>query len=637
MENQPASANPEESKSSIFTSRVPNIKIPNSTSGKLAANHLGIECIKPFENIALAFSGGGFRAATFALGVLAYLNNVHFDDDTDEMKGHSLLQQVTYMSSASGGTITAASYALANAQGKTFGEFYVKLLDNLTGEQVLLHALEILSDKNRWNKRPEKARNIINAFAMAYDEYIFDGEILQTLYYKNGITGHLQEVCFNTTEFYTGQSFRQDKKMVADRKPDNFYKYGNEVIHLDHVVAGQLKLADLLASSSCFPAGFEPIVFPNDFTHAGLNEHMLKASLTLVPQTGDKKESEFIDKKRVGFMDGGITDNQGLQSMMYADGRRIRKETDFAPFDLMMVNDVGSHFIHPYVMPQEDKKNGITLSTLNILVIACFAVALVIFILGLMNHCTAAIAAGSVLALLPLIFMLGVLYLKKQITGASQTANGLKKSLSESIVKLLVSYFTKTPLSVLKQMLAARAESVLMLNMSIFLKRIRQILYDTFYGSKQWSNRGKGNHIYDLSFSNNLNRKSENPPAYLEPSRDMQIVAENAFEMGTTLWFDQAEATHQHIEACIVACGQFTTCYNLIEYINKLEYAHSISKDAYNTAYQGRLDSLKKLLLADFERFKSDPFFLYNQSGIKYKINGFREIKMSGISFPENW
>src|ERR1700743_3675644 len=36
----------------------------------------------PFEHIALAFSGGGFRAASFSLGVLAYLDRVKFDDHT---------------------------------------------------------------------------------------------------------------------------------------------------------------------------------------------------------------------------------------------------------------------------------------------------------------------------------------------------------------------------------------------------------------------------------------------------------------------------------------------------------------------------------------------------------------------------
>ena len=52
-------------------------------------------------NIGLAFSGGGYRAATFDLGTLSFLNSVRLDD------GHTLLDRVTALSSVSGGTIPA--------------------------------------------------------------------------------------------------------------------------------------------------------------------------------------------------------------------------------------------------------------------------------------------------------------------------------------------------------------------------------------------------------------------------------------------------------------------------------------------------------------------------------------------------
>src|ERR1700733_9980552 len=85
---------------------------------------LKVSSIKPFENIALAFSGGGFRAASFGMGVISYLYKVEFNSDDDPLKGNVLLNQVTYMSSASGGTIPTTLYSLYNAQGKTFKDFY---------------------------------------------------------------------------------------------------------------------------------------------------------------------------------------------------------------------------------------------------------------------------------------------------------------------------------------------------------------------------------------------------------------------------------------------------------------------------------------------------------------------------------
>jgi len=609
-------------------------------SGPSAEKYLHVASIKPFENIALAFSGGGFRAASYAMGVLSYLNRAKFDETADPLNGKTLLQQVTYMSSASGGTITTALYSLYNAQGKSFGDFYVKLFETLTGERILENALVTLSDKKRWTERPEKARNIINAFAMAYNESIFKGATLQSLVQSQPGNGHLQEVCFNTTEFFTGQSFRQDIKLVDDPEPDPFYKFGNEVIHLDHAVAKKIKLGDVLAASSCFPAGFEPIVFPGDFVHKELPIDELEGALTLQPQTGDEQEHKFIAQKRVGFMDGGITDNQGLQSMMYADGRRLRGETSFGHFDFMLVNDVGSHFIKPYVMPDQPEHSGWSLSGWNVVIIILFFAAAALAGYGIYYHCAAAAFIGGLFTTLPLIFMGVVYWLKTKIRGVSKSSSplNLRKSFTDKITGLLIRYFTKAPLGVLKQMLEERSESVLMLNLSIFLKRIRQLLYNKFYYSPQWKNRGKGNHIYDLSFSNDINRKRKDPdnpvtPPFLNPSRDMQIVAQAAFNMGTTLWFDKTAAHQQHSEACIIACGQFTTCYNLLEYIDRLLN----NPPVFESAYQNRLTGLREQLAHDYERFKTDPFFMYNNAGREYHIEKFQLLTVNDIPFPENW
>ncbi|MFI5138986.1 MAG: patatin-like phospholipase family protein [Sphingobacteriales bacterium] len=593
-------------------------------SGALQEQFLGHTDIHPFENIALAFSGGGFRAATFALGVLSYFNKIEFDPD-DAHSGQTLLQRVTYLSSASGGTIATALYALCNAQGKTFEAFYVKLFDTLTGDRLLENALIVLSDKKRWEKDSKKGRNIINAFSVAYDEYIFEGHTLESLIHQSKNGAHLQEVCFNTTEFYTGLSFRQDLKLVPDAGKDPYYKYGNENIYVEHAVSKRIKLADALAASSCFPGGFEPIVFPDDFTYQGLSEGALKKATTLKEQTGDKDEKKFIAEKKVGFMDGGITDNQALQSMMYADGRRIRRETSFSPFDLMLVNDVGSYFIKPYVVPELTKHRGINLTWVYRLIFFIFVIGLALAGIGIHCHRPVLDLIGGLVIVIPAIFLWFVSWLKKKIVAVSESPTGF----TEKIIKLMVRYFTKTPIVVLKQMLEARAESVLMLNMSIFMKRIRQLIYNKFYESPEWKNRGKGNHIYDLSFSSDLYRKRNPPLPYLEPSRDIKIVAQTAFNMGTTLWFDEENTNQQHSEACIIACGQFTTCYNLLSYIEKLLKSES--------SYHQRLLALKKQLSADYELFKTDPFFKYNQDGINYKIPKFQPLSVKDIPFPSNW
>jgi hypothetical protein len=601
---------------------------------------LEVDFIKPFENIALAFSGGGFRAASFSLGVLSYFNKVTFSDEVDELNGQTLLQQVRYLSSASGGTITTTLYSLYNAQGKNFGEFYTKLLKGLNGSDLLQQALEILADKKRWDKTPQKSRNIINAFSLAYDQYLFDGLTLQSLYHDPSPAMHLQEVCFNATEFYTGQSFRQAVKLVPDNNTDEYFKYGNREIFVDRSVTGKIKLGDVLAASSCFPAGFEPIVYPKDFTHADLTEHELKGALTLIPQTGDKQETDFITKRQFGLMDGGITDNQGLQSLMDADGRRQSDKTDFSYFDLMLVNDVGSHFIHPYELPKVKKGFELNLWGVFYITLAILLVGTVVAWLGVKHNYTPAMVIGSLLIPIPFIWVSAVLYVRHELLGVSRSSVGmdLKRNFTEKIIQILVSFFSKTPINLITQMLTARAQSVLMLNTSIFLKRIRQLLYDKFYGTAQWKNRGKGNHVYDLSFSNDIYRKNgtDVSPYSLDPSQDMQIVSQTAFNMGTTLWFDKQSSEQQHCEACLIATGQFTTCYNLLEYINRL-LAQKTAGDLYDDKYQNRLLKLQAQMQQDYEHFKIDPFFIYNTSGTDFKVPGFKILKMLDIPFPENW
>jgi hypothetical protein len=604
---------------------------PASILNKHDEQRLEVSAIDPFANIALAFSGGGFRAASFALGVLSYLNKLQFTAEDDPLNGKRLLDQVTYMSSASGGTITTALYALYSAKGESYESFYIKLFGGLDGEFLLQKALSILTHRKAWRNRPDKSRNIINAFSMAYDEYLFSGETLKALYYPAG-NGHLQEVCFNTTEFYTGLSFRQDRKMAPDDAKDLYFKYGNENIYLTQSAAGDIKIADALAASSCFPAGFEPIVFPDDFANEVVSIQQLKEGLTLVPQTGDKAEKAFAAAKMVGFMDGGITDNQGLQSMMYADGRRIRNETTFKCFDLMMVSDVGSYFIKPYVNPPKPKAGGISLNGLYWLVAALFFAAVACVYFGFHCHKTYLAFIGGFFGVIPAILLLIVRWLNGQINGAAESSPlNLRKSFTEKIVRLLLKYLTLTPLPTLKQMLIARADSVLLLNMSVFLKRIRQLLYNKFYDSPEWKNRGKGNHIYDLAFASDIYRKQNPPPSpFLAPSRELQIVAQTAYETGTTLWFDEQSEKISHNKACIIACGEFTTCYNLLGYIEKL----SGDPTAVDSRYANRLNELKKQLTADYTRFKTDPFFMYNEDGLACKIKDFQPLRMADIPDP---
>ena len=61
---------------------------------------------QPLQQIALCMSGGGFRAASFSLGVLSYFKRIKYHDSP-------LLDFIRFTTSTSGGSITNAAFSIS--------------------------------------------------------------------------------------------------------------------------------------------------------------------------------------------------------------------------------------------------------------------------------------------------------------------------------------------------------------------------------------------------------------------------------------------------------------------------------------------------------------------------------------------
>src|SRR5687768_7026588 len=112
---------------------------------------------QPFEKIALSCSGGGYRAASFHLGSMSYLNNLQFN-------GKPLLENVKLISTVSGGTITGIVYALMKQENKSFAEIYNFLLEKLMELDLVKTGIMRLNPDAPWINL-NKSKNLINAFA----------------------------------------------------------------------------------------------------------------------------------------------------------------------------------------------------------------------------------------------------------------------------------------------------------------------------------------------------------------------------------------------------------------------------------------------------------------------------------------
>ncbi len=79
--------------------------------------------------IALTFSGGGYRASSFSLGALTYLDRV-------DLQGASLLEKVHVLSTVSGGTITGIRYTQGIQRGESLDQIFKDPIITVDGKKL---------------------------------------------------------------------------------------------------------------------------------------------------------------------------------------------------------------------------------------------------------------------------------------------------------------------------------------------------------------------------------------------------------------------------------------------------------------------------------------------------------------------
>ncbi|TCC99967.1 patatin-like phospholipase family protein [Pedobacter psychroterrae] len=561
------------------------------------------------KTIALAFSGGGFRAAAFSLGTLSYLNSIKYE-------GEPLLRNVKFIGSTSGGSLTNAMYSTGLCREHSFEEIFGRIYAAMDGDRLITRVFAILANEKHWMGRPHKSRNLINAFSIAYNESnLLDDQEFGLISQKLSAT-HLEQITINATEFTNGISFRfqsQQSGISSGRIGNNYIYF--KAPHTS--VSDKLKLSDIVASSSCFPGGFEPFLFPDDFSHKELSREILSGSIVFkenpfsVPndRTDAFPDEQFLQlEHRFGLMDGGVADNQAIDSVLKANSRRLNSGRP--AFDLIIATDVSSYFMNGYTLPME--KHGWT----NYFTSNCVYWFMLLFGLLFPLWClfTQWQEWYSLLLTPALISLVLSLCISSKLHISMVNASK-EKNTWLIIVHKFVGFFLGQRLSVLNQMLTVRLKSVMLLVDDIYLKQIRRHYYNMLYRDPELRKIIVSNAIYDLS---KVKQKAQDDDDLDEvigpnsfgvldnsidaPSQLLIDVAEQARLMPTTLWYDQHQ-TAAKMRETIIATGQFTTCYNLLKYVNKMEKV----PDAPLT---NALVALKQQLERDWARFNLNPFYL---------------------------
>ena len=241
----------------------------------------------------ISFSGGGTRAAALSYGVLEELRDATF---TFGGKKKRLLDEVDSISSVSGGSFTAAYYAL---YGDRIFEDYEEVFLRRNVQKTLIGSL--LNPVN-WVRMIFTKLNRTELAIDYYERNIFHRSTFADIEARGGPL-----LAINATDLGIGQRF-------------TFTQQSFNLLCSD---IGNFSVARAVAASSAVPIAFKPVTLKNhdtcqyedpdwiDYARENpFNNERLRTQLRGFDSYKDKQERPYIH-----LADGGITDNLGVRSL----------------------------------------------------------------------------------------------------------------------------------------------------------------------------------------------------------------------------------------------------------------------------------------------------------------------------------
>lgn len=532
--------------------------------------------MKDKPKIALTFSGGGYRAATFHLGALSYFHTIKLGDST-------LLDYVVALSTISGGTITSLRYMLGLNRGESVNDIFKHLYNFFTKTDLATVAMDNLSVY-----REGQCASLIRTMDETYNKELFNNAVLGDLMDKIDEI-YIHHFSANATDFTNGLAFRFQATENTGIKPNNTSGYrvvGNHKIRIPRSVAGYIRLSEILACSSCFPSGFEQMAFPRDFVLSDLEE----------------VKNYIAGMEPFGIMDGGSVDNHGIEPIFLAEERMARYvgNPEEHYLDLVIISDVASPYINAYSPFQYCLPESIGNLTLKKLSGRFWIAELVATGIIATSYIFTSFffLSGFLTALWALLIGVFIAYivLKKKLLKIAMTT-----VIRDSMPSVLNLRFKD-----IATLFANRVSSVLLLVSSVFMKLLRRMGYLIVYQDNTWHNRSVMNGIYELRLGESwISRlKYGQILEFMKPGQAIQQNSEKAASMGTTLCFTKEEKDSGMPDA-LIAAGQYTVCWNLLVYIEE------IKKDPTNTnKHHQQIIVCEEQLRKDWEAFQKIPLWI---------------------------
>jgi len=245
--------------------------------------------------LALAFSGGGTRAAAFAYGVLEELR-----DTTVVIDGQTtrLIDEVDFVTGVSGGSFTATYFALHGE--RIFEDFEQRFLKRDIEKELIL---SLVSSPQNWFRLLSRHYNRSDIAADFYDREIFDGATFGDIQDRGGA-----KVVINATDLSTGNPFH----FVQDQ--------------FDFICSDltRFPVARAVAASAGLPPYFSPLVLDNYSGGCGFRmpawlERSLEAGNTSFDRrsVGARILASYLNpsvRPYIHLIDGGYSDYFGIRN-----------------------------------------------------------------------------------------------------------------------------------------------------------------------------------------------------------------------------------------------------------------------------------------------------------------------------------
>ncbi|WP_374356377.1 patatin-like phospholipase family protein [Chitinimonas sp.] len=283
---------------------------PHNTARNLPAIKPAAQAVPPLREpvdvfgetaVAMSFSGGGIRAAAFSFGALQGLDALPLDGQ------RALLDELSFISSVSGGSMTAAYYGLHGKDTlNSFRSVLLKdgeadlrfsLVNPLNIARLMAGGLNDRQDLQRW----------------------LDADVFRGASYADMFRRGKPIVMVNATNVYHRIAFPFTQR-AFDLLCSDLASY---------------PVADAVAASMAVPLFFAPVVLEKhpdacvtalpEVSTRGNDAHSL---LALAVKKGVQDIRDAGKGRYIKLIDGGVTDNYGLTSIMQS---RLLRGAPYGP------------------------------------------------------------------------------------------------------------------------------------------------------------------------------------------------------------------------------------------------------------------------------------------------------------------